>query len=258
MADLSYKNVVNTNQSQKIGAQRYDPRSLFPNNPPPPDYRNNPLIEQFAQSDNGFGISNFRTEETLPETINRTSTDFQFEDVNQYTNPIANYEYHRHANFLFREHYADYQLIDQESVSPDYIYLDIIKNFQERNPLMDFFFSKKNLDHIQNLVIKMILHQSDGKYNISRQSDNELLTIMRSVYISTPTNPYTDGAIFKGEICKLNKNVLDWVVPHLLVNIQQYLGYVRDHGNTVYPQARPEFMSSAGNRINKGFDVTFI
>lgn len=215
-------------------------------------------FEHFAQPNTGFGVSNFRVDESLPETINRTTTDFQLENVHQYTNPIAGFEYNRHANFLFREHYGDYKMIDQQPVPDDYIYLDIIKNFQERNPLMDFFFSKKNLDHIQHLIIKMVKHQSSGEYEISRQSDGELLTVMRSIYISTPNNPYTQGVEFKAEICKLNKNVLDWVVPHLLVNIQQYLGYVRDQGNTVYPQARPEFMSSAGTRINKGFDVSFI
>jgi len=258
MADQSYKNLINAKYTQSLPSKKYDPRDMFPQNPPPPDYRNNPLLEHFAQSDNGFGISNFRVEQTLPNTINRTSTDFQFEDVHQYTNPIAAYEYHRHANFLFREHYGDYRLIDQEKVPDDYIYWDIIKTFQERNPLMDFFFSKKNLDHVQNLIIKMVRHQSGGEYQISRQSDSELLTVMRSIYISTPTNPFTQGLEFKGEICKLNKNVLDWVVPHLLVNIQQYLGYVRDQGNTVYPPAQPEFMSSAGTRINRGFDITFI
>src|SRR5258706_16341263 len=100
----------------------------------------------FKQPETGFGLSNFRIEPTLPETINRMSTDFQLEDVQQYSNPIAEYEYQRHANFLFREHYNDYRLIDEEKVPQNHIYLDSIKSIQERNPLMDFFFSKKNLD----------------------------------------------------------------------------------------------------------------
>ena len=242
---------LQSNQSQK-------PPSYFPQKVPAPEYQNNPLLEQFSQADTGFGFSNFRIESTLPETINRTSSDFQLEDVQQYTNPISEYEYARHANFLFREHYGDYNMIDEQKVPDDYIYLDIIKTFQERNPLLDFFFCKKNLDHIQRLIIKMIEHQSGGSYKISRQCDSELLTIMRSIYIQTPTNPYTWGNDFKGEICKLNKNVLDWAVPHLIVNIQQYLGYVRDQGSNTYPPAQPEFMSSAGQRINRGFDVNFV
>lgn len=221
------------------------------------EYRNNPTVDKFTQPTDGFGVSNFRNE-TLPSTISRTTTDFQLEDVHQYTNPISEYEARRHSNFLFSEHYKDYKLIDQQEVPDNYIYWDIIKTFQERNPLMDFFFSKKNLDHLQNLTIQMIKFQSGGLYNISRQSDAELLVVMRSIYIKTPTNPYSNGHDFKRDICTLNKNVLDWVVPKIIVNIQQYLGYVRDQGNNYRPLARPEFMSDTGNRINRGFDVTFV
>lgn len=257
MATDSYKKHLDDMQ-KKTTQQNIDKRKLFPNNPPLPDYRNNPLIEQFSQSGNGFGISNFRIEQTLPESINRTSTDFQLEDVLQYTNPISEFQYQRHCNFLFKEHYNDYKIVDEGKVPDDYIYLDLIKTLQERNPLMDFFFSKKNLDHLNRLSMKMVEHQSSGQYKISPQNEMELLTIMRSIYIQTPTNPFTDGVNFKEEICKLNKNVLDWVVPHLLVNIQQYLGYVRDQGNNTQPLAQPQFMSSAGLRTTRGFDFNFI
>jgi hypothetical protein len=222
------------------------------------EYHNLPVLEHFSQSDNGFGLSNFRTDTKIPSTINRATTDFQLENVHQYTNPISEYEARRHSNFLFSEHYKDYKLIDQKEVPDDYIYWDIIKTFQERNPLMDFFFSKKNLDHLQNLVIKMIEFQSNGLYKISRQSDAELLVVMRSIYIKTPTNPYADAEAFKRDICTLNKNVLDWVVPKIIVKIQQHLGYNRDQGNNYRPIDRPEWMSGAGNRVNRGFDVTFI
>jgi hypothetical protein len=240
-----------------------DPRKVLPDRPAPPNYSNNPLLEHFAQPTNGFGFSNFRVTPSLPDTMSKTynsrsTTDFQFEDMNQYTNPMNDYTHNRHSNFLFREHYGDYKMIDQQKVPDDYIYLDVIKNFQERNPLMDFFFSKKNLDHIQALIINMVKAQSGGQYNISRQSDGELLTIMRSIYITTPSNPFATGKDFKLEICKLNKNILDWAVPKIIVNIQQNLGYIRDQGNNVYPMDRPEFMSSAGTRINKGFDTNFI
>jgi hypothetical protein len=223
---------------------------------PPVAYHNNAIIEQFTQSDNGLGFSNFRN--TIPTTINRTTTDFQLENTHQYTNPISEFEAHRHNNFLFSEHYKDYSLIDQEPVPDNYIYWDIIKTFQERNPLMDFFFSKKNLDHIQDLQVAMVGYESNGYYKISRQSDNELLTVMRSIYIKTPTNPYSTGEDFRRDICTLNKNVLDWTVPKILVHIQQHLGYIRDQGNNPRPLQQPEFMSNAGTKINRGFDVAFV
>jgi hypothetical protein len=220
------------------------------------EYRNNPLVEQFSQPSNGFGTANFRNE--IPSTVSRTTTDFQLENLHQFSNPISEFEARRHSNFLFSEHYKDYKLIDQQEVPDDYIYWDVIKTFQERNPLMNVFFSKKNLEHLQKLIIKMVNFQSNKLYQISRQNDSELLVVMRSIYIKTPTNPYATDHNFKRDLCTLNKNVLDWVVPRILVNIQQYLGYVRDQSSNIRPDRRPEFMSSAGNRINRGFDVTFI
>ena len=222
------------------------------------EYRNNPVLEQFTQSSDGFGVSNFRNDSHIPTTINRATTDFQLENQHQFTNPISEYEQQRHANFLFTDHYGDFRLIDQQQVPDDYVYWDIIKTIQERNPIMDVFFSKKNLDHIQALLIQMVSYQSDGLYQISRQNDSELLTVMRSIYITTPINPFSNLVNFRRDICTLNKNVLDWVVPRVLVNVQQHLGYVRDQTTGLRTMDRPEFMSSAGMRTNHGFDVTFI
>lgn len=246
------------NQFPKINQPNHPPPQYTINHPPPPVYQNNPLFEGFQQSSNGFGVSNFRFNSSLPDSINRNVDNLQLQEIDQLSNPVGEYTYQRHANFLFTNHYKDYKLIDEKQVPDDYIYLDIIKNFQERNSLIDLFFSKQNVDHLQRLMINMVKFQSQGQYDISKQSVGELLTIMRSIYIQTATNPFADEIALKAQICALNKNVLDWVVPRLLVQIQAYLGYVRDQGSNPLPSARPEFMSSAGTRINRGFDGTFI
>ena len=41
------------------------------------EYRNSPVLEQFTQSSDGFGLSNFRNDSHIPSTINRATTDFQ-------------------------------------------------------------------------------------------------------------------------------------------------------------------------------------
>jgi hypothetical protein len=220
------------------------------------NHHNNPQLYDFTQSSNGFGFSNMRNDNH--DTLDRnTPHEYSNVYVDPHINNSSNYEHNRHDNFLFTEHYKDFNLIDQQN-SNEYNYYDIMKTFQEINPLIKLFFSKKNIDHIQGLIIKMISFQSEGVYNISRQSDNELLIVMRSIYIKTPTNPYAQGQELKNNICILNKNVLDWVIPRLMINIQQYLGYMRDRSNVAMPLRHPEYMSSAGNRINRGFDVSFI
>lgn len=224
-----------------------------------PVYHNNREFDNFNQPKSGFGFSNFRIESEIPPDILRSvSNDNNFEKMR---NPAEEAFYERNSNFFFRQRYPDFKLIDEtpaKEVPEDYIYLDIIQTLQERNPVLDYYFSKKNLDHMQNLVQRLVYEKSDGAYRISRQSDTELLTVMRSIYLTTPLNHWATGPAFKEEIAKLNKNVLDWVIPRLLVNIQQYLGFRRDQSDNILPIDRPAFNSSAGTKLYRGFDANFI
>jgi hypothetical protein len=224
----------------------------------PPQNLNN-QTQNFEQPANGFGLSNFRIQETIPETIMRTSTTQELTAEDQSQLPVGELMYQRHSNFLFREKYGDYRIVDESKKIPDdYVYTDLIKSIIERNPLSDFFFSKRNLDHMQNLIIGMVKQQSNGIHQISRQDDSELLIIMRGIYLQTQSNPFATGEAFKREVCILNRNVLDVVVPKLIVSIQQYLGYIRDQGNQPAMHQQPQFMSSAGTRVNSSITKTFI
>lgn len=217
------------------------------------------------QPETGFGYSNFRRSIPRPETLHPiyNKIDKYTINENEYkkTNPLYQLEYDRNSNFLFREHYNDYNLVDQdkqEKIPDNYVYFDIIKNYHEMNPVIRVFFSKRNLDHLQKLIIDMIKFQTQGLYNISRQSDNELLIVMRSIYIQTSIDPYASGKNLQMSVCILNKNVLNWVVPKIIVKIQQYLGYVRDSSNNYMPLQRPEYVSDTGMRINQMYNVNYI
>lgn len=222
----------------------------------PPTINSN--YNYFSQPKSGFGFSNFRVETTLPDSVNRTTDTLQFQQVQQYTNPVEELEYLRNSNFLYRDKYKDFKYVNEKEPPEDYVYWDVIKNYQERNPLLDLFFSRKNLNHLQKLLISMVEYISEGAYKISRQDDTELLVVMRWAYMSAPTNPYAKGDEFIHQICTLNKNVLSYIVPNVLIQIQSYLGFVRDNGYNVNPPIRPEYMSSAGTRVNRGFDSNFI
>ncbi|MEO0236658.1 MAG: hypothetical protein ABIN35_00300 [candidate division WOR-3 bacterium] len=215
------------------------------------DFQSNPLLYQFAKISERSPLSDYRSPIQNQPTINRSTTDFQLEFTNQASVPLYEYLKRRHSNFLFLDHYKDFKMIDEKEIGPNDSYWDIMKTFQEKNPLLVFFFSKKNVDHLQNLIIQMVEYLSNGLYKISRQSDNELLVVMRSVYIKTPTNPLATGEQFKRNVCLLNKTVLDWVVPRIMVNIQQYLGYVRDKSQDLRFLDRPENVSIVGTKTNQ-------
>jgi hypothetical protein len=160
----------------------------------------------------------------------------------------------RHHRNLFNQHYKDYKLIDENPCHND-IANDIVKNIQETNPLAQAFFSKMNLDHLQNLIIQIIHRRSRGQWTISRQSDNELLVVMRSLYLQKAQ--HIEGDVV-GEVADLNKQVLLDVVPRIASSIEQHLGYQRDRTATYDPFTRGELASNAGTKTTKGFTSVFI
>lgn len=155
---------------------------------------------------------------------------------------------------LFTQKYKDYTMFQEDSKTNN-IADDILKNVIERTPLSDAFFSKKNLDHLQCLIIRLVKERSDGKWNISRQSDNELLIIMRSIFLQYSQNLPFD---LKGQLVELNRQVIIDAVPRVMVKAEQYLGFIRDQGSQINPIPRGEYASSAGTKYNRSVTSLFI
>jgi hypothetical protein len=89
---------------------------------------------------------------------------------------------------------------------------DILGNILEKTPLSSAFFSKKNIDHLQCLIIRLVRERSNGKWNISRQSDNELITVMRSLYLQYAQHlPFN----LREQLVELNRHVIIDVVPRI-------------------------------------------
>ena len=160
----------------------------------------------------------------------------------------------RHVDQLFKVRYKDYNMY-QEDKCTNTIANYIVKGIHEKNTLTQVFFSKENLDHLQSLIIKLVYDRSYGKWRITRQSDNELLIIMRSIYLQYAKHlPYD----IKGQIAELNKQVILDTVPRIMVKVEQHLGYQRDQGSTLRPIPRGELASAAGTKTTKGFSSVFI
>jgi hypothetical protein len=155
---------------------------------------------------------------------------------------------------LFTQKYKDYTMI-QENPKTNNISDDILKNILEKTPLSDAFFSKKNLDHLQCLIIRLVKERSDGKWIISRQSDNELLIVMRSLFLQYAQHLPFD---IKGQLVELNRQVIIDVVPRVLTEVEQHLGYIRDQGSQINPIPRAEYAGSAGTKYNRSITSLFI
>jgi hypothetical protein len=91
--------------------------------------------------------------------------------------------------------------------------------------LSDLYFSRLNVDAIQEGLRYKIYTETNGKHVIGRQSDQSLMIIMRSIYLQFAQHLQTD---LVAQVRELNRRVLEWAVPEVLSNLKQFDVYRRD------------------------------
>lgn len=110
-----------------------------------------------------------------------------------------------------------------------------MRGLYEETLLSDLFFSNLNINNIQKLIKYEVYNISE--LFIDKQPENDLLDIMKSVYLQykehpkIPMNEDEKNQLkdeYKNEIDKLNKIVVDISVPIILSYIKQHLAYLRD------------------------------
>lgn len=122
---------------------------------------------------------------------------------------------------------------------------DMIRGNWEPNELNQAFFSPENVQIIQNLIRRNVYDATPEKCVIDPQSTDELLIIMRSMYLTYGRNePFK----IREQIEELNKRVSDWAVPKIVSEISMYQTYRRDASQLPVPLSRPVNLSSAGTK----------
>ena len=147
-------------------------------------------------------------------------------------------------------------------------YRTAIKQIQQSTPISDVFFSQGNIDHLKVLLCKQVAlkyQQHNGGKTLSlspqSQSSNILVTVMRSIFLQKCNNPAgqfcneqkVKRAAINGEIIRLNRLILDDVVPRFYANVMMELTYRRDISNGIPTIQNPQNMSTAGTRSQELF-----
>jgi len=104
-------------------------------------------------------------------------------------------------------------------------YKSSLSGIHEKNELNQAFFDHSNVTLLQNLIKSRVLQKSGGKFQIGNQSEEQLTIIMRSIYLQHGKN-LPDN--IRQQVDDLNEKVVSESVRIILVNIQAYIGYVRD------------------------------
>ena len=113
-----------------------------------------------------------------------------------------------------------------------------------KNKLSELYFSQSNIDLLQDTIIDGIFKLTNGT-KICKQSEDELLIIMRSIFLQFSKNLSTNIQI---QIRDLNKHVLKYSIENIHSNLKQYKGYIKDITEERSVMDMPSFVNTKGDK----------
>ena len=126
--------------------------------------------------------------------------------------------------------------------------LNMMPNFfgnREKSPVGELFFSKKNVDALHEAIRYQVFLKSNKRHVIDRQSDTDLIIVMRSIYLENAKHLSYD---IVGQVRRLNVLVLNEVVPKIMREIDMYITYIDDISRNPVPMPRSVLTSSVGTK----------
>lgn len=137
---------------------------------------------------------------------------------------------------------------------------DVLKGMFTNELVYSVYFSDKNILNILKALKYTIYKLSGHKIDIEAQQKAELVGAMRAMLITYPaTNPYScKPDDIEKQINQWNGLVITELTPHIISNIEQYYGYLKDAGTQPIPLRHPQNLSTAGTKtLRSTTDVLF-
>jgi hypothetical protein len=158
-------------------------------------------------------------------------------------NSIQNGRVNIDGQVLFNKSFSLYE----ESNTGNNIYKnEALKSIQINSDLSNLFFSKQNIEILQNSIKYNVWIKSNKQHIISNQSVIELKIIMRSIYLQYSKNINKN---IVEQVKDLNDIVINYSVPNILSNIEQHLGYTKTVSYLPVPLSHPKNLSIKGTKL---------
>ena len=106
----------------------------------------------------------------------------------------------------------------------------------DETPLSKAYFSKENIQIIQNGIRSGVYKKSNRQYIVAPQDCDALKIIMRSVFLQHSANQPNN---IPQQIAELNKIVLNYCIQQIYSEAQGYMKYVDDVSTLVVPISHP-------------------
>jgi hypothetical protein len=104
------------------------------------------------------------------------------------------------------------------------------------NDVSKAFFSRSNVDYLQEHLRKGVYERSRGKFEIGIQDEDQLNIIMRGIFLQNSKN--LDNKISQ-QVHELNKLVLKYCINQVYNAALSYKKYIVDASTMYHPMSHP-------------------
>ncbi len=148
------------------------------------------------------------------------------------------------VNIMGENTSAVFALSDRIPVNQMSSYRDAMTGNWNNTPLSTAFFSRENIQALQNGIRVGVYNRSNQQYLIGNQNSDELKIIMRSIFLQNAKNT-PENIPFQIDV--LNKLVLEYAVHQVYGEAEGYMKYKRDASTLVTP-IDPPVMSKCNDK----------
>jgi hypothetical protein len=161
----------------------------------------------------------------IPVTINNDNQILDYEKINGRVNLLE--EPSPEILFKMQERVAVKNKTSQ--------YREALNGVYEESELSNLYFSKENIQIVQNGIRAGIYEKTNKEHIIPPQNIDNIKIIMRNIYIQYAENQHN----ITSEIERLNQLVLGYIIPQVHSSLISYLKYIKDQSTLVIPLELP-------------------
>lgn len=161
----------------------------------------------------------------IPVTINNDNQILDYEKINGRVNLLE--EPSPEILFKMQERVAVKNKTSQ--------YREALNGIYEESELSNLYFSKANIQIVQNGIRAGIYEKTNKEHIIPPQNIDNIKIIMRNIYIQYAENQNN----ITSEIERLNQLVLGYIIPQVHGSLVSYLKYIKDQSTLVIPLELP-------------------
>lgn len=139
---------------------------------------------------------------------------------------------------------AKFSMMDKIPINTNTNYQNVLTGNSERSKLSDAYFSRQNIQIIQNGIRKGVYDKSQSRILVDNQPEDQIITVMRAMYLQYSKNLEIN---IPQQIQELNNFVLNYCINHVFNEAVAYLKYKEDVSTMHRPIQHPIY----SNKTNK-------